>query len=354
MSTNPKDRRQNRHVRRPQARGGARGAGARGERIARRPASPEGSGDGDPRLPRLAGRDEGAHPVRAVRDAARVQQGTGRPVPGHRAADHGAPAARRQGQGHGRMAVHRPARDLSRRGRPFATKPVAHAPKLQPLFGKIGWAHNLRIRSRGKDAQEREFYLRMTYKFGGPKRALAHQIDTQSYKSAARTNQARPDADARPVRAGQAGGTRRLRLRLPRTGQAARQTRTGARDGRVVHPHRQPIPAGGGRQGRPHRPVALPSAAARAARHRTEDRRIRAGIRRQDAVLSAHAIGQATKPRHRLILRTEKKRAIVEYAPRDTRNPIVAAGKAILQTPPKAQRDPSSSPKIIARPLERR
>jgi len=34
------------------------------------------------------------------------------------------------------------------------------APKLQPLVGEIGWAHNLLILSRCKDAQEREFYLR--------------------------------------------------------------------------------------------------------------------------------------------------------------------------------------------------
>ncbi len=56
------------------------------------------------------------------------------------------------------------------------------APKLQPLVGEIGWAHNLLIMARCKDAQEREFYLRMTRKFGWSKNVLAHQIDNQSYE----------------------------------------------------------------------------------------------------------------------------------------------------------------------------
>lgn len=55
-------------------------------------------------------------------------------------------------------------------------------PKLQPLVGEIGWAHNLLILSRCKDAQEREFYLRMTCKFGWSKNVLIHQIDNQSYE----------------------------------------------------------------------------------------------------------------------------------------------------------------------------
>jgi predicted nuclease of restriction endonuclease-like (RecB) superfamily len=55
-------------------------------------------------------------------------------------------------------------------------------PKLQPLVGEIGWSHNLLILSRCEDAQEREFYLRMTRKFGWSKNVLAHQIDNQSYE----------------------------------------------------------------------------------------------------------------------------------------------------------------------------
>jgi predicted nuclease of restriction endonuclease-like (RecB) superfamily len=56
------------------------------------------------------------------------------------------------------------------------------SPKLQPLVGEIGWAHNLIIMSRCKDPLEREFYLRATRKFGWTKNVLIHQIDNQSYQ----------------------------------------------------------------------------------------------------------------------------------------------------------------------------
>lgn len=56
------------------------------------------------------------------------------------------------------------------------------ATKLAPLVREIGWSHNLLILERCKDAQEREFYLRMTRKFGWSKNVLAHQIDNQSYE----------------------------------------------------------------------------------------------------------------------------------------------------------------------------
>jgi len=54
--------------------------------------------------------------------------------------------------------------------------------KLQPLVGEVAWAHNLAIMSKCKDPQEREFYLRMTRKFGWSKHVLIHQIDNQSYE----------------------------------------------------------------------------------------------------------------------------------------------------------------------------
>jgi len=56
------------------------------------------------------------------------------------------------------------------------------APNLQPLVGEIGWAHNLAIMSRCKDPQMREFYLRMTRKFGWSKNVLICQIENQSYE----------------------------------------------------------------------------------------------------------------------------------------------------------------------------
>jgi predicted nuclease of restriction endonuclease-like (RecB) superfamily len=54
--------------------------------------------------------------------------------------------------------------------------------KLQPLVGEISWSHNLIILSRCKDSLEREFYLRMTRKFGWSKNVLIHQIEIQSYE----------------------------------------------------------------------------------------------------------------------------------------------------------------------------
>jgi len=54
--------------------------------------------------------------------------------------------------------------------------------KLAPLVREIGWSHNLAILERCKDVLEREFYLRMTHKFGWSKNVLIHQIDNQSYE----------------------------------------------------------------------------------------------------------------------------------------------------------------------------
>ena len=54
--------------------------------------------------------------------------------------------------------------------------------RLQPLVGEIAWAHNIAIMSKCKDPQEREFYIRMTRKFGWSKNVLIHQIGNQSYE----------------------------------------------------------------------------------------------------------------------------------------------------------------------------
>ena len=54
--------------------------------------------------------------------------------------------------------------------------------RVQPLVAQIGWTHNLVIFQRCKDPLEREFYLRMTRKFGWSKNVLIHQIDSQSYE----------------------------------------------------------------------------------------------------------------------------------------------------------------------------
>ena len=51
--------------------------------------------------------------------------------------------------------------------------------KLAPLVREIGWSHNLVILEKCKDELEREFYLRMTRKFGWTKSVLIHQIENQ-------------------------------------------------------------------------------------------------------------------------------------------------------------------------------
>ena len=54
--------------------------------------------------------------------------------------------------------------------------------KLQPLVGEISWAKHLAILGKCKDPLEREFYIRMTKKFGWTKNVLIHQIENQSYE----------------------------------------------------------------------------------------------------------------------------------------------------------------------------
>ncbi len=54
--------------------------------------------------------------------------------------------------------------------------------KLQPLVAEIGWTHNLIILDRCKDDLQREFYIRMTRKFGWSKNVLVHHIENQSYE----------------------------------------------------------------------------------------------------------------------------------------------------------------------------
>jgi predicted nuclease of restriction endonuclease-like (RecB) superfamily len=55
-------------------------------------------------------------------------------------------------------------------------------PKVQPLVAQIGWTHNLIVLTRCSDLLEREFYVRMTRKFGWSKNVLIRQIENQSYE----------------------------------------------------------------------------------------------------------------------------------------------------------------------------
>jgi len=54
--------------------------------------------------------------------------------------------------------------------------------KLAPLVREISWSNNILIFEKCKDDLEREFYLRMTKKFGWSKNVLTHQIENDSYE----------------------------------------------------------------------------------------------------------------------------------------------------------------------------
>jgi len=54
---------------------------------------------------------------------------------------------------------------------------------LQPMVGEISWAKHIIILMRCKDALEREFYIRMTRKYGWTKNTLALKIASKSYEN---------------------------------------------------------------------------------------------------------------------------------------------------------------------------
>lgn len=103
--------------------------------------------------------------------------------------------ARQKGETWGRSVVLRLAEDLRKefpnvsgfsaqnlwRMRQFH-KEYSSNEKLSPLVREIAWSHNLVIMMQCKDPQEREFYIRMTKKFGWSKNVLIHQVENQSYQ----------------------------------------------------------------------------------------------------------------------------------------------------------------------------
>lgn len=54
--------------------------------------------------------------------------------------------------------------------------------KMQTLSAEIGWSHNVVIFQKCKDNLEREFYIQMTIKFGWSFRVLDNHIDNKSYE----------------------------------------------------------------------------------------------------------------------------------------------------------------------------
>ena len=54
--------------------------------------------------------------------------------------------------------------------------------KLPPLVAEIGWSHNIIVMEKCKNDLEREFYIRMTKKYGWTKFVLTHQIEGGAYE----------------------------------------------------------------------------------------------------------------------------------------------------------------------------
>jgi len=54
--------------------------------------------------------------------------------------------------------------------------------KLAPLVREISWTKNIVIMEKCKDDLEREFYIKMTKKFGWTKNVLIHQVESQAYE----------------------------------------------------------------------------------------------------------------------------------------------------------------------------
>ena len=50
------------------------------------------------------------------------------------------------------------------------------------MVAEIGWAHNVVLIQKVKDLYAREFYIKMTKKFGWTKNVLIHQIENQSFE----------------------------------------------------------------------------------------------------------------------------------------------------------------------------
>jgi len=61
-------------------------------------------------------------------------------------------------------------------------KTYAGDEKLAPMVREIGWSHNIMIMEKCHDARQREFYIRMTVKFGWTKNVLAIRIQDQTYE----------------------------------------------------------------------------------------------------------------------------------------------------------------------------
>lgn len=54
--------------------------------------------------------------------------------------------------------------------------------KLAPLVREIAWSHNIVIMEKCKDGLQREFYLKMTKKYGWTRDVLVHQVEGKAFE----------------------------------------------------------------------------------------------------------------------------------------------------------------------------
>lgn len=102
---------------------------------------------------------------------------------------------RKSGDAWGKSVVEKLARDLQAefpgtsgfsasnlwRMKVFYETYVKHK-KLAPLVREISWSHNLVILEKCKDELQREFYIKMSRKFGWSKNVLIYQIENKAYE----------------------------------------------------------------------------------------------------------------------------------------------------------------------------
>lgn len=241
-------------------------------------------------------------------------------------------------------------------------------PKLQPLVGEIGWTHNLLILSRCKDAQQREFYLRMTRKLGWSKNVLAHQIDNQTYEKSV-LGQNNFDEALTPELRAQAKlavkddyafdflelGERHSERELERALIARIEDFLRAMGGMFAFMGSQYRLEVEGKEFFIdlllfHRRLrALVALELKVGEFEPE---FVGKMQFYLAALDAQVRQSDENPSIGIILCKEKKRTIVEYALRDARKPIGVATYEITQTLPKQLADHLPSPEAIARLLE--
>ena len=243
------------------------------------------------------------------------------------------------------------------------------AEKLAPLVREIGWSHNLLILERcKKDMQEREFYLRMTRKFGWSKNVLAHQIDNQSFEKSL-LGQTNFDKAITPALRAQAKlavkdeyvfdflelGEQHSERELERALIARMEDFLRAMGGMFAFMGSQYRLEVDGREFFIdlllfHRRLrALVAIELKIGEFEPE---FVGKVQFYLAALDAQVRQPDENPSIGIILCKEKRRTIVEYALLDARKPIGVATYQITKTLPKNLRDQLPSPEAIARLLE--